>query len=44
MIAKDLIIAKDFSTYSIKILRQDKSLRDHGGRRRSLRGAGGWRA
>jgi predicted metal-dependent hydrolase len=31
MITKDFIFAKDFYTYSIKILRQDKSLRDHGG-------------
>jgi hypothetical protein len=30
MIAKDFIIMKDFRTYSIKILRQDKRLRDHG--------------
>jgi hypothetical protein len=29
MIANDLIIAKDFSTYSIKIIRQEKMLRDH---------------
>jgi hypothetical protein len=29
VIAKDFIIAKDFYTYTIIILRQDKSLRDH---------------
>jgi hypothetical protein len=29
MIAKDLMIAKDFYTYSSKILRQEKSIRDH---------------
>jgi hypothetical protein len=29
MIAKDLIIAKDFGTYTINFLRQDKTLRDH---------------
>jgi hypothetical protein len=26
---KDSMIAKDFYTYSIKILRQEKNLRDH---------------
>jgi hypothetical protein len=41
MIAKDFIIMKDFRTYSIKILRQDKRLRDHGaGRRPSCDGGG----
>jgi len=30
MIAEDFITAKDFYTYSIKILRQEKGLRDHG--------------
>ena len=30
MIAKDLIIAKDKCSYTIRILRQDKSLRDNG--------------
>jgi hypothetical protein len=29
MNAKGFIIAKDFNTYSIKILRQEKILRDH---------------
>jgi hypothetical protein len=28
-IAKDLMITKDFYTYSIKIIRQEKILRDH---------------
>jgi len=30
MFTKDCIIAKDFCPYTIKILRQDKTLRDHG--------------
>jgi len=30
VITKDLIIAKDLRTYSIRILRQEKLLRDHG--------------
>jgi hypothetical protein len=30
VIAKDLIIAKDFRTYTLIILREDKELRDHG--------------
>jgi hypothetical protein len=30
MITKDFITAKDLCTYSIIILRQEKSLRDHG--------------
>jgi hypothetical protein len=29
MIAKDFVITKDFYTYSIKILRQEKIIRDH---------------
>jgi hypothetical protein len=29
MIAEDFMIAKDFCTYAIIILRQDKILRDH---------------
>jgi hypothetical protein len=29
MIAKDLIIAKDRCTYTIRILRQEQNLRDH---------------
>jgi hypothetical protein len=31
VITVDLMITKDFITYSIKILRQEKNLRDHGG-------------
>jgi hypothetical protein len=31
MIAKDFFIAKDFRTYAMNFLRQEKSLRDHGG-------------
>jgi hypothetical protein len=30
MIAKTFFMAKDFCTYSIQILRQEKILRDHG--------------
>jgi hypothetical protein len=30
MITKDSIIAKDLCTYAIRILRQEKILRDHG--------------
>jgi hypothetical protein len=30
MIAKDFFMAKDFRTYAIKNLRQEKILRDHG--------------
>jgi hypothetical protein len=33
MIAKDLIIAKDFRSYGANFLRRAKSLRDHGARR-----------
>jgi hypothetical protein len=31
MIAKDFIITKDFRAYSANFLRQEKSIRDHGG-------------
>ena len=31
LIAKDLFIMKDWCSYTIRILRQEKSLRDHGG-------------
>jgi hypothetical protein len=31
MILEDFTIAKDFCSYTIIILRQDKTLRDHGG-------------
>jgi hypothetical protein len=37
LITKNFIIAKDFCTYSIKILRQDKTRRDHRDRSRALR-------
>jgi hypothetical protein len=35
MIAKDLIIMKDFYTYSINFLRQEKIIRDHAAGRRA---------
>jgi hypothetical protein len=40
---KDFIIVKDFRTYKRIILRQDKSLRDHGAGQLSPCDVGGWR-
>jgi hypothetical protein len=37
VVTKNFIIAKNFCTYSMKMLRQDKTRRDHRDRSRALR-------
>jgi hypothetical protein len=44
MIAKDFITAKDFYTYSINFLRQEKTLRDHRADDAPPRECSDWRA